>query len=145
MKMKRKFKNILCALAILVSVGGFATVAHAVNSYLDVTVSNIPGQSSPDPYSTKTVKDDDEQRFYIKLETLTNTPSMSFTAFRSNGEQMSVNQAITFNREYNLGETLSAAYDTYHKKVPRAGEFFYVYATVPTYYGGAHATGTYCP
>ena len=141
MKMKRKFKNILCALAILVSVGGFATVAHAVNSYLDVTVYNVPGTASPDPYSTRTVKDDGEQRFYIKLNTLTNTPSMSFTAFAADGTRVSANPAITFYKSDTLPKTKSAAYTI----KAYAGSYYYVYATVPTYYGGAHATGTYCP
>lgn len=141
MKMKRNFKNILCALAILVSVGGFATVAHAVNSYLDVTVYNVPGTTSPDPYSMKTVKDDDEQRFYIKLNTLTNTPSMSFTAFAADGTRVSANPAITFYKSDTLPKTKSAAYTV----KAYAGRYYYVYATVPQYYGGAHATGNYCP
>lgn len=139
MRIKRKLQSLLCLLAVIGSISGFATVAYAGNVHLDVSASNVAGVASKDPYSRMESKNDSEQYFYIKLTSLTNGPSMSFTSYSSAREQVSTALKITNTQ---LNTTKKHLYD---KATALKGAEYYVYATAPYGYANVHAVGTYCP
>lgn len=138
MKIRKQVRNLLCALAVIISVGGFATVVYAGNVPLDVTASNVASVGSKDPYSRKEGKSDSDQNFYIKLTSLTNGPSMSFTSYSSAGKQVS--GALTISKSQ-LNSTRKKAYN----KTVYANKKYYVYSLPPRGYTNVHAVGTYCP
>lgn len=138
MKKKKRFLNILCALAVLLSIGGFVGVANAATIPFDVTASNVSGMTSKDPYSRKETKSDSEQKFYIKVTSLTNGPSMTFTSYNEAKERVSEGLTITSGQ---VGTTKSKVYSVR----ALSGAKYYVYATAPKYYGNVHAVGNYCP
>lgn len=119
--------------------GAYEIDAHAQNSYLDVTVSNISGVTSQDPYSLKTKKDDGSQSFVIRLTKLERAPKIYFTAYNENGYACS--SAKTYYASY-VGNRKFYNYDT---GTAYAWEKYYLYATAPLYYGGVHAVGVFCP
>ena len=137
---KKIISKAILTLAFMGCIGeGFVTNAHAGNSYLDVTASNVSGVVSKDPYSTRTQKSDNEQNFYIKLTSLQYGPSISFTSY--NSLHAKVSNAL-FYPSSKVGTTLRHSYDIgYAVK----GNYYYVYASAPQYYGGVHGIGTYCP
>ena len=147
----RKFRNLVCALIVIATFGcGGAYIAKAGNTYLNVTVSNITGVSSPDPYSLVEAKDDSDRYFYITLYTLTNSSEIYFTAFRtpsgstthnlSTDTQVSQKKTI---RTEDLGNTKTKAY--YSQSVEIANRYYYVYSTSPLYTYNVNAVGHYCP
>lgn len=139
MKRKRIISNILCGLAILLSIGGFVAVAKATTVSLDVTASNVTGMSSKDPYSKRVAKSDSEQNFYITLTSLTNGPSMSFKSYNDANEIVSSNLTIT------KGGVNSTKHHSYDKAKALAGAKYYVRAIAPQYFANVHAVGRYCP
>ena len=147
----RKFRNLVCALIVIASLGGGgAYIAKAGNTYLNVTVSNITGVSSPDPYSLVEPKDDDDPLFHITLYTLTNSSEIYFTAYRtplgstthnlSSDTQVSVKKTI---KTTDLGETKHKAYYSQAYAIP--GRYYYVFTTSPLYTCNVNAVGHYCP
>lgn len=137
---KKTISKAILTLAFMGCIGeGFVLNSHAVNSYLDVTVSNISGVTSQDPYSKLTIKDDDTQGFYIKLTRLDYGPSISFKAYSQYGWQCSNS---LYYPAHLTGERLSHAYDVSRAY---AGQKYYVYASTPQYYGGVRGVGKYCP
>ena len=114
-------------------------VARAGNISLDVTASNISGVASKDPYSRKEAKGDNDQKFYIKLTSLTNGPSLNFTSYSS--DHVRVSTALTY-PGHPLGTTKSHNYDLVEAK---RGHQYYVYASAPMNYANVHGKGNYCP
>lgn len=136
-KVKRFLSTALCALTILGSVVGVTGLVYAGNSHLDVRASGVSGVSSKDPYSLRVTKDDNDQNFYIKLDSLSGGPQMSFTSYNSRGDRVSNPLTIT-----EVGKNYSHTYDI---QAGLAGAQYYVMATAPSYYADVHAVGTYCP
>ncbi len=140
MKIRRRLQSIFCVFAIILCIGGFTIIAKAGTSYLDVTVSNVPGATSEDPYSFREVKDDSEQRFYITLTSLQGGPYISFTAYNDADQPVSSYAALTVHST-ELNNTINADYSV----TAYAGKKYYVHATAPLYYANVHAVGRYCP
>lgn len=138
--MRRKLKSIICALTIALSVCSFASVAEAATIPLDVTATNVSGVASKDPYSRKEVKSDSEQNFYITLTSLTNGPSMSFTAYNDARERVSAVNGLTISST-ELNNTKKCKYSV----TALQGAKYYVLAQAPLYYANVHAVGRYCP
>ena len=90
--MRKIISKIALAFAIFGCLG--SGVARAGNISLDVTASNISGVASKDPYSRKEAKGDNDQKFYIKLTSLTNGPSLNFTSYSS--DHVRVSTALTY-------------------------------------------------
>lgn len=120
--------------------GGYEIDSHAQNSSLDVTVSNISGVTSKDPYSMLTKKDDNTQGFYIRLTRLDHGPSIYFTAYDQYGTKCS--SAKYYSASYVGKPAVGYEYDVSRAYGERK---YYLYATAPKYYGGVHAVGKYCP
>ena len=109
------------------------------NISLDVTASNISGVASKDPYSRKEAKGDNDQKFYIKLTSVTNGQSLNFTSYSS--DHVRVSTALTY-PGHPLGTTKSHNYDLVEAK---RGHQYYVYASAPMNYANVHGKGNYCP
>ena len=138
-KVKRFLSTALCALTILGSVVGMTSLVYAGNSHLDVRASGVSGVSSKDPYSLKVTKDDNDQNFYIKLDSLSGGPEIGFMSYNSIHEKVSNMLTI---RKNDVGKTCSHTYDI---QAGLAGAQYYVLAIAPSYYSDVHAIGTYCP
>ena len=135
--MRKIISKIALAFAIFGCLG--SGVARAGNISLDVTASNISGVASKDPYSRKEAKGDNDQKFYIKLTSLTNGPSLNFTSYSS--DHVRVSTALTY-PGHPLGTTKSHNYDLVEAK---RGHQYYVYASAPMNYANVHGKGNYCP
>ena len=146
----RKFRNLVCALIVIASFGaGGAYIAKAGNTYLNVTVSNMPGSPSPDPYSLVEPKDDSDSKFYITLYTLTGASSIHFTAYKTYGNGTNHNLSIDTQAsltktmyDTNLGTTMPKAYYTGYAI---AGQRYYLYSEPVGYGYNINAVGHYCP
>ena len=135
--MRKIISKIALAFAIFGCLG--SGVARAGNISLDVTASDISGVASKDPYSRKEAKGDNDQKFYIKLTSLTNGPSLNFTSYSS--DHVRVSTALTY-PGHPLGTTKSHNYDLVEAK---RGHQYYVYASAPMNYANVHGKGNYCP
>ena len=146
MNIKKIVSKLFIALAIVgMGVGDYAITSLAGNAYLDVTISGGDvNVTSADPYSQLVSKDDNDQKFYITLRTLTETPTISFDSYRKNdnGVNVKVSGSLVYLKGY-LGTTRKkeyyAAYDV------GAGNKCYVYAYTDMACTNARAIGTYCP
>ena len=138
-KVKRFLSTALCTLTILGSVVGVTGLVYAGNSHLDVRASGVSGVSSKDPYSLKVTKDDNDQNFYIKLDSLSGGPQISFISY--NSVHVKVSNALTITKS-EVGKNRSHAYDI---QAGLAGAQYYVASIAPSYYADVHAVGTYCP
>ena len=134
----KPFTSAIIAIA-LNSAAYVSEIVRAGNISLDVTASNISGVASKDPYSRKEAKGDNDQKFYIKLTSLTNGPSLNFTSYSS--DHLRVSTALTY-PGHPLGTTKSHNYDLVEAK---RGHQYYVYASAPMNYANVHGKGNYCP
>lgn len=145
MNIKKIVSKLFIALAIVgMGVGDYAITSLAGNSYLDVTISGGDvNVTSADPYSQLVSKDDNEQNFYITLNTLTETPTISFKSYRRNsdGSNSNVSGPLTYYKN-ELGNHKPKEY--YSNTVVK-GSRCYVYASTGMACTNARAIGTYCP
>lgn len=133
-----RFRVILVMISVVLACMIMGTCAYGYNVTLDVTVSNAPGTSSPDPYSPAAKKDDNVQLYYVKLTSLTNGPSVYFTAYQSGGG------LVSSRRSYTVGQVNALKSFDYDNHA-YTGFKYYLYASAPQYYANVHAIGTYCP
>lgn len=137
----KKLKSIIIGAAVVVAcVGGSVATAHATTSQIDVTVSTNPSMASPDPYTLKTQKDDNEQNYYINLTDVVGTNVIYFTAYSSSGVKMAKTVHLT------SGQKNKAYAFPYDLKTASAGSYYRLYAhSTEIYYSQAKVTGKYTP
>lgn len=137
---KKFISRAVLTLAVFGCLGnGIVSIVHAGNVPLDVSASNVSGVASKDPYSRMESKSNAEQKFYIKLTSLKNGPSLSFTSYSSAHQRVS--NALKYTASY-VGTTKKHSYDI---QTALAGAKYYVYTSAPAYYANVHGIGTYCP
>ena len=144
MKMKR-IKTYLIAMGIVImGIGATMTEVHAQNTNLDVTVSQNPNIASPDPYSLRSTKDDNDPKFYIRLGELTGADHIFFISYRryADGSREECSGQVTY---YSSQVSSTTPQSYYYSKTVHAGETFYVCASAGVTYSSTmvHAVGRY--
>lgn len=145
MKMKRMKACLIAMGIIIMGIGATITEVYAQNTNLDVTVSQNPNIASPDPYSLRSQKDDNEAKFYIRLESLTGANSISFIAYRRyvDGSREECSGVVNYTSSQ-VSYTTPQSFD--YTKTVHAGETFYLHAMASsmTYSSTyVHAVGRY--
>lgn len=138
MIIRKKITRMLCGLGILGAMCGIPIVSQAENSYLDVRASGMTNVSSKDPYSQKVTKDDNEQNYYIKLDSLSGGPYLTFYAYRASDKV----QMATQLRVNSINYSFAKSYDLV---AGVAGVNYYVYAIGAPDCADVHGVGRYCP
>lgn len=138
MVIRKKMARFVCGLGIISAICGIPIVSQAGNSYLDVRASGITNVSSKDPYSQVTAKDDNDQNYYIKLDSLSGGPHLFFYAFN----HPTRTQVSTGLKVDAVAKTFSHRYDIVSGV---AGKDYYVYAVGAPGCADVHGVGRYCP
>lgn len=131
-------KGILLAVLLLAGAApATEQLVEAATSTIDVTVSTIPGTSSPDPWTNWTGKADNEQNFYVNLHTISGASTMRCRAYAGDGSVVSNDAKInSTNQNYCIPYTQQVSKDYLYR--------LYFYCTEANYVM-VKATGKYTP
>ena len=136
MKIKRKIITIMIMVICLCS---SVVVAYAETKNFNVTVSGVPSNVSPDPWTYMASKNDNESLFYITVTSLTGSSNIKFNAYDSNYK--CVSDTATYYSSY-VGSTRSYKYNKY----VYAGNKYALKAFVSNYtYTMINAVGRFTP
>ncbi len=115
--------------------------AYSGTVNFNVTCTNVYGMDNPDPTTFEVRKSNTYTRFYMTLHTISQSQTLTFTAFRDNGNQVSDTGAIALGPS-NIGIQQSAPYWT---GTAAKYDTYYMYGMAPRNIANVNATGTYMP
>lgn len=136
-------KRTLTMILVLACVLGLGAFASASTIPFDITVTAY-GPSNPDPYSYREIKDDDEQKFYVRVTGMSHEKGL-FT-FKSCAIDGSV-ESRNMNYHYrNLNTSFPYDYDIGYAP---GGKYYYLHGITGLYeaapYNYLNVVGYYCP
>ncbi len=115
--------------------------AYSGTVFFDVTCTNVYGMDNPDPTTLWVTKTNTNARFYMTLHEISQNQTLTFTAFRDNGAQVSDTGAIALGPS-NIGVQRSAPY---WDGAGRKDYVYHMYGMAPRNIANVNATGTYMP
>ena len=136
-------KRILTLLLIFCCVFGVGNFVSASTIPFDITVTAY-GPSNPDPYSYREIKDDDEQKYYVRATSMDHERGL-FT-FKSCSIDGTVDSGVASYHYRELNTTRSYGYTCGYAP---GGKYYYLHGITGLYeaapYNYLHILGYYCP